>query len=123
MIYKRSDNSSMQGYETYVYSYKNFWQLCGKSVAALWQVCGKSVAIEDRCKAESDSNEIEVFACILHGKIRHSNSLGSCTDIEEQLKRHNAGAISSTKTNSPSVVVGSEQFDTRSETIKQKYDI
>ena len=48
---------------------------------------------------------------------------GSCGDIAERIKRHNAGATPSTKSARPWKLVYSEVFKTNSEALKREREI
>ncbi len=63
------------------------------------------------------------YVYLLFSKSSNRYYVGSCANIDERLKRHNAGATPSSKTGRPWIVVYSEQFDTRSEAIKREYYI
>jgi putative endonuclease len=46
--------------------------------------------------------------------------IGSCEDIEVRVNRHNKGLLRSTKTCRPWVLVGSEEYQTRSEAFRRE---
>ena len=48
---------------------------------------------------------------------------GSCSDIDERIKRHNEGATPSTKTGRPWKLVYSESYETNSDALKREREI
>ncbi len=63
------------------------------------------------------------YVYILHSTSRDRYYIGSTSDIEERLKRHNAGATPSTKGGRPWKIVYREEFPTRSEALKRENQI
>jgi putative endonuclease len=57
---------------------------------------------------------------MLYSNSKDRYYIGSCANIEERLKRHNAGATPSTKPGRPWLVVYSESFDTKTEAIHRE---
>ena len=48
---------------------------------------------------------------------------GSCSDIDERIKRHNEGATPSTKTGRPWKLVYSESYESNSDALKREREI
>ena len=63
------------------------------------------------------------YVYILYSTSRDRYYIGSATDIEERLNRHNAGATPSTKSGRPWKVVYTEEYSTKSETLKRESQI
>ena len=63
------------------------------------------------------------FVYILYSISRDRYYVGSTSDLEERLNRHNAGATTSTKSGRPWKVVYSEEFLTRSDSLKRENEI
>ena len=63
------------------------------------------------------------FVYILYSISRDPYYVGSTSDLEERLNRHNAGATTSTKSGRPWKVVYSEEFLTRSDSLKRENEI
>ena len=55
---------------------------------------------------------------ILYSIIKNRFYVGSTSDVEERLKRHNAGATTSTKNGRPWKVVFTKEFDSKTEALK-----
>jgi putative endonuclease len=55
---------------------------------------------------------------ILYSKSKDRLYIGSASDVEERLKRHNAGATPSTKPGKPWKIVFTKQFDSKTEALK-----
>jgi len=60
------------------------------------------------------------FVYILYSHSIDRHYIGSCSDIELRLSRHNAGATISTKSGRPWKVVYSEKFNSKTEAIKRE---
>jgi putative endonuclease len=58
------------------------------------------------------------YVYILYSNIKDRYYTGSTSDIEQRLKRHNAGATPSTRTGRPWSVVYTKQFDSKTEALK-----
>jgi putative endonuclease len=58
------------------------------------------------------------YVYILYSYIKNRYYIGSTSDVEERLIRHNAGATPSTKSGKPWKVVFSKQFDSKTEALK-----
>jgi putative endonuclease len=58
------------------------------------------------------------YAYILYSNTNDRYYIGSTSDIEKRLKRHNAGATPSTKSGKPWKVVYTKQFDSKTEALK-----
>jgi len=57
------------------------------------------------------------YAYILYSNTNDRYYIGSTSDIEKRLKRHNAGATPSTKSGKPWKVVYTKQFDSKTEAL------
>jgi putative endonuclease len=55
------------------------------------------------------------YLYILYSELSDRYYIGSCSDLKERLKRHNAGATPSTKPFRPWIIVYSESFETVTE--------
>jgi len=60
------------------------------------------------------------FVYILYSDSIDRYYIGSCSNIDVRLSRHNAGATPSTKPGRPWKVVYHEEFNTKSEAIKRE---
>ncbi len=60
------------------------------------------------------------FAYVLHSEVTGHRYVGSCQDLEERLRRHNAGESKSTKHGVPWKLVYCESFCTRSEAVNRE---
>ena len=60
---------------------------------------------------------------ILYSRTRDRYYIGSTSDMEERLNRHNAGATPSTKTGRPWEIVYREEYATKSEALKRENQI
>jgi putative endonuclease len=60
------------------------------------------------------------FVYILYSETIDKYYFGSCSNIEERLLRHNAGATISTKPGRPWKVVYQEEFNSKTEVIKRE---
>ena len=60
------------------------------------------------------------FLYILYSSIRDRYYVGSCADVDVRLNRHNAGATPSTKSGRPWIVVYTENFESKSESLKRE---
>lgn len=60
------------------------------------------------------------YLYIIHSEKLDRYYTGSCSDPEQRLIRHNAGATPSTKPGRPWTIVYSEEFSSRSEAIKRE---
>jgi len=58
------------------------------------------------------------YVYILYSNTKDRYYIGSTSDIEERLKRHNAGATPSTKAGKPWKVVFTKPFDSKTEALK-----
>ena len=58
------------------------------------------------------------YVYILYSNTKDRYYIGSTSDIDERLKRHNAGATQSTKSGKPWKAVYTKQFDSKSEALK-----
>ena len=63
------------------------------------------------------------YVYILYSTSRDRYYVGSASDIEQRLMRHNAGATPSTKPGRPWKLVYSEDFTTRSDALKREMQI
>ena len=63
------------------------------------------------------------YVYILYSTSRDRYYIGSTSDVAERLKRHNAGATSSTKGGRPWKIVYREEFSTKSEALKRENQI
>ncbi|KKW47993.1 MAG: Excinuclease ABC C subunit domain protein [Parcubacteria group bacterium GW2011_GWA1_59_11] len=57
------------------------------------------------------------FVYYLHSKVNNDLYIGSCEDVDKRLCQHNAGRVRSTKAYRPWELLGSENFNTRSEAV------
>jgi putative endonuclease len=60
------------------------------------------------------------YVYVLKSTICDRRYIGSCSDIETRLKRHNAGKVRSSKAYKPYTVVYTEEFPSRSEAVKRE---
>ena len=60
------------------------------------------------------------FVYILHSKKKDRYYIGSCSDLKERLKRHNAGATISTKNGRPWEIVYQETFEDKIQAIRRE---
>lgn len=60
------------------------------------------------------------FAYILYSSTSDQYYVGSCSNIDVRLKRHNDGATTSTKVGWAWVVKYTEQFDSKTEALKRE---
>jgi len=63
---------------------------------------------------------MKYFVYILYSKTTDRFYIGSCSDVEERLRRHNAGATASTKNGRPWDVVYQEIFENKSKAIRHE---
>ena len=63
------------------------------------------------------------YVYILYSASHDRHYIGSTSNIEERLKRHNAGATTSTKPGRPWDVVYTEEFNLKSEALKRESQI
>jgi len=62
------------------------------------------------------------YAYILVSQVNGRRYFGSCEDVQQRLKYHNAGKVKSSKAYRPYVLHYFEQFETRSEAlIREKF--
>ena len=69
-----------------------------------------------------------VAPIVFHAYVRQSDKTGrrytgSCEDLEERLRRHNAGETASTKHGVPWRVVYTESFATRAEAVRREREL
>jgi putative endonuclease len=60
------------------------------------------------------------YTYILYSQSRDRYYIGSTTNLEQRLIRHNAGATPSTKAGRPWVIVYTEAFDSKTEALKRE---
>lgn len=58
---------------------------------------------------------MEYIVCILYSQKRSRYYVGQTADIDKRLKRHNSGAVKSTKTGAPWILVLQLEVSSRSE--------
>ncbi|MCA1760951.1 MAG: GIY-YIG nuclease family protein [Bacteroidales bacterium] len=58
------------------------------------------------------------YVYILYSITKDRFYVGSTSDVEERLNRHNAGATTSTKNGRPWKIVFTKQFDSKTEALK-----
>jgi len=63
------------------------------------------------------------FTYILYSEILDSYYVGSCNNLDERLRRHNAGHSLSTRKGIPWNVVYQKEFLTKAEAMKEEYRI
>ena len=63
---------------------------------------------------------MKYFVYILYSKTKDRFYIGSCSDLEERLRRHNAGATASTKNGRPWDIVYQEIFEDKSKAIRRE---
>ena len=63
------------------------------------------------------------FTYIIQSQKNGKYYTGSCSDIDERIKRHNAGATPSTKPNRPWKLVYFESYATNSAALKREREI
>ena len=63
------------------------------------------------------------FTYILYSENSDSYYIGSCNNLEERLRRHNAGHSLSTRKGIPWKVVYQKEFLTKAEAMKEEYRI
>ena len=63
------------------------------------------------------------FVYIIYSETRERYYIGSCADLEIRLKRHNAGATTSTKNGRPWKMVYNETFSSKTEALKREINI
>ncbi|MGM0375445.1 MAG: GIY-YIG nuclease family protein [Bacteroidota bacterium] len=63
---------------------------------------------------------MKYFVYILYSKTRDQYYIGSCADVEERLRRHNAGATTSTKSGRPWEIVYQEAFADKTQAIRRE---
>ncbi len=63
------------------------------------------------------------FIYILYSKDFDRYYVGQCEDLKERLKRHNAGAVPSTKSYAPWEMVHTESFSTRAIAMQRETEI
>lgn len=66
---------------------------------------------------------MEYFRYILYSETKDSFYIGSTSDIEKRLERHNNGATPSTKPGSPWKIVYAETFSSKTEAIKRELQL
>jgi putative endonuclease len=62
----------------------------------------------------------EHYVYILFSETRKRYYIGSCSDVEERLRRHNAGATPSTKSGRPWKIVYCEKHPSKSDALKRE---
>jgi putative endonuclease len=60
------------------------------------------------------------FLYILYSSTLYKYYIGSCADVKVRLVRHNAGATPSTKPGRPWILVHTEIFDSKTESLKRE---
>ena len=60
------------------------------------------------------------YTYILQSEINGRFYIGSCSDVEKRLQRHNAGATPSTKPYRPWMVAYTEKFETKMEALQRE---
>ena len=63
---------------------------------------------------------MKYFVYILYSKTKDRFYIGSCSDVKERLRRHNAGATASTKNGRPWDIVYQEIFEDKSKAIRRE---
>ena len=63
------------------------------------------------------------YTYIIQSQMNGKYYTGSCSNIDERIKRHNAGATPSTKPGRPWKLVYSESYQTNSEALKREREI
>ena len=66
---------------------------------------------------------MQYFVYILQSQVNDRYYVGSCSNIDQRLQRHNAGATPSTKPYRPWIVVYREEYCTKTEAIKRELKI
>ena len=60
------------------------------------------------------------YTYILYSASKDRYYIGSTSDVNERLSRHNAGATTSTKPGRPWIVVYSEEYPTKDEAVRRE---
>ena len=63
---------------------------------------------------------MKYFVYILYSRTKDRYYIGSCSDVEERLKRHNAGATSSTRNGRPWEMVYQENFENKTLALRRE---
>ncbi len=63
------------------------------------------------------------YTYILYSSTRDRYYIGSCSDVNIRLRRHNAGATTSTKSGRPWKVMYTESYSTKTEALQREMQI
>jgi putative endonuclease len=66
---------------------------------------------------------MKFYLYILYSQSKDRYYTGSCSDLAERLKRHNAGATPSTKPGRPWIIVYSEVCETKTEALHREKNL
>ena len=66
---------------------------------------------------------MKYYIYILYSETRDRYYIGSSEDIQQRLQRHNQGATKSTKSGRPWIIVYSEEFNNKTDSLKRENQI